>query len=357
VTKHLIVNADDLGISLPVNLAIRQGFRDGIVTSASLLTNMPAFGHAVEEVIRPSVGLGVGIHLCATSGPPVLPPERVPLLVGVGFQGTRFRHGFVGLWQLLHSNRREAALRQIQEEWAAQVDRAEALGLRIDHLDGHQHVHMIPGLFDLVVGLAQTRKIAIRVAGEAVRVRQRGPIGALACVANGGLVKNALLTHFAGVNRRRWPSLLCPDHYFGILDTGRMTLARLQNILRTVPDGVSEVTVHPSLPCSASELAPAATPGSRVRADLLPAPVSGEGAGHSSPLPKGEGSGHSSPLPLGEGSGVRANPQDRRFLRRRHAAEELAALLDPSLREIVAARGIKLIRFQDLLGRELRPDA
>ena len=53
MTKYLIVNADDLGISVPVNLAIRRASRSGIVTSASLLANMPAFRHAVEEVARP----------------------------------------------------------------------------------------------------------------------------------------------------------------------------------------------------------------------------------------------------------------------------------------------------------------
>lgn len=222
VTKYLIVNADDLGISIPVNLAIRRGFREGIVTSASLLANMPAFGHAVEEVIRPNPGLGVGVHLSATSGPPVLPPERVPLLVDA--QGSCFRRGFVGLWRLLHSKRREAALCQIQEELAAQVERAEALGLQIDHLDGHQHVHMIPGLFDLVVGLARTRRIAVRVASEAFRLRQRGPIGVFACLANAGILKSAVLNHFARVNRRKWPNILKTDHYFGALDTGRMTL-------------------------------------------------------------------------------------------------------------------------------------
>jgi chitin disaccharide deacetylase len=350
VTKHLIVNADDLGISIPVNLAIRRGFCDGIVTSASLLVNMPALGHAVEEVIRPSAGLGVGVHLCATSGPPVLPPERLPLLVEQ--KGDRppfperperrfaesapvplFRRGFVGLWRLLHSRRREEALGQIQEEWAAQIARAEALGLQIDHLDGHQHVHMIPALFYLVVELARTRSIAIRVAGEAFRLWQRGPLGVLACLANGGLVKNAVLRHFARRNRRKWPNILSTDHYFGALDTGRMTSARLRNILESLPDGVSEVTVHPSLPAPVSELAPAATPGSEVRADHLPYPASGEASGVRAPDEM-----------------LSCNPQDQRFLLRRHAAEELAALVDPTVREIVAARGIKLTHFQDLPG-------
>ena len=130
MTKHLILNADDLGISVPVNLAIGRAFRDGIVTSASLMTNMPALRHAVEEVIRPNPGLGIGVHFCVTSGPPVLPqtPGRgkgdCPLLPGtvpLCPPGGCFRRGFVGLSRLLHSTRRQAALDEIRAEWAAQI--------------------------------------------------------------------------------------------------------------------------------------------------------------------------------------------------------------------------------------------
>jgi hypothetical protein len=131
----------------------------------------------------------------------------------------------------------------------------------------------------------------------------------LGCLANGGLLKNAVLTHFARVNHRKWPNVLTTDHYFGVLDTGRMTSARLQNILRSLPDGVSEVTMHPSLPPQAS----------------------------------------------GEESGVRAHDdllacsrQDQRFLRRHRAAQELAALLDPAVRETLATQDLRLARFQDL---------
>ncbi len=322
VTKYLIVNADDLGISVPVNLAIREASCRGIVTSASLLANMPAFRHAVEEVIRPDPRLGVGVHLCLTSGRPVLTPEEVPLLADPA--GGQFRHGFLGIWRLVCSRRREEALRQIGQELAAQVDRVESLGIRPDHLDGHQHVHTIPPVFDLVVRLAQARKMAVRMANEPFRFWQH-PTRLLECLVNGGVLKNLVLTCFATVNRRNWPGVLTADHYFGILDTGRMTAARLRNLLRALPEGVSEVTIHPGLP---------GDPGF---------PLDGEDRtlGH-----------RVQPCRLARLDGAGALPdcsgQDRRFLRRRQAAEELAALTDPTIWGALAGRGIRLVRFADI---------
>jgi len=314
VPKYLIVNADDLGISIPVNLAIRQAFRSGILTSASLLANMPAFAHAVETVIRPNPGLGIGAHLCLTSGRPVLPPERIPLLADA--RGPRFRLGFVGLWRLLRGRHGEESLRQIRDEWTAQVDRIEASGVAIDHLDGHQHVHMIPELFDLAAAMAWARRVGIRVAGEPFRLRQRGPVGVLRCLTSGGIVKNLVLAGFAKANRRRWPDILSPDHYFGALDTGRMILDRLQSILGALSDGVTEVTAHPG---------------------LEPVPVLSQTPRSSGPTAHG-----AAKVP------PRPSRQDLRFLRRREAAEELAALLDPSLRGMLAREGGKLIRFRDI---------
>ena len=329
MAKYLIVNADDLGISVAVNGAIRRAHSGGIVTSASLLVNMPASAHAVEEVIRPSPGLGVGVHLCLTSGGPVLAPAQVPLLADA--VTGRFCRGFVGLWRLVRSKQREEALGQIGEEWAAQVQRAESLRIAIDHLDGHQHVQMIPELFELAVRLARERGLAIRVAGESFSVGSRGLLGWAARVANGGVLKNLVLRRFAKVNRRRWPDVPSTDHYFGALDTGRMTLGPLQRILRVLPEGISEITVHPGLADDQQQ---------------LPSFVPGEG-------PEGKGRRDRGPGPLA--GPLRCSRQDLRFLRRRQAVEEMSALVDPALRGILADRRIELVRFGDVPRRTQSP--
>jgi len=80
VLRQLVVNADDLGLTLGVNNGIFDAYDRGILTSVSLFANAPATADAIARVrSRPS--LGVGVHLGLVDGTPMLPPNRVPTLV------------------------------------------------------------------------------------------------------------------------------------------------------------------------------------------------------------------------------------------------------------------------------------
>ncbi|MGQ9574265.1 MAG: carbohydrate deacetylase [Thermoguttaceae bacterium] len=296
MAKYLIVNADDLGMSVCVNAGIVRARREGILTSASLMANMPAFEHAVEQLLRADRGLGIGVHLCLTSGRPLLPPRDVPLLVDA--RGV-FAHGFWDLWRLLRSRHREQVAAQIAAETAAQVARIQRAGFWVDHLDSHQHVHMIPELFPLVVPLAESACAAIRIAHEQLEPAGRWLAGMVGRVGNGGIIKRLVLACCAATIRRRWASVPAADHYFGVLDTGRMNAQKLKRIIQILPPGVSEITVHPGL--------------------------------------------------VGTAHGL-CSRADRRFVSRPWRAVELAGLLDPALRDQIEARAIRLVRYQDVLG-------
>ncbi|MGO8751314.1 MAG: carbohydrate deacetylase [Thermoguttaceae bacterium] len=331
MARTLIVNADDLGICRSTNLAIAHAAREGIVTSASLMANMDAVGQVGNlsaNTIPPDRPrrLGLGVHLCLSSGRPLLGPRDVPLLVdGDGF----FHRGFIGLFRLVHSRRADEALEQIERECAAQTERLESLGFELDHVDSHQHVHMIPQIFRIAAALATARGIVIRVADEPLFLpnrepawvplpagpavwkagdkppRRPGEIHFLRRLASGGLLKKTLLSCCARWIRRSggWPKDTA--HYFGVLDTGRMSLPVLRSILRTLPEGVSEINLHPG---------------------------SGEFA------------------PTANGGDHRGNPcsrADQRFLRRPERAAELAAVLDPSLPAELRSLGIELASFRD----------
>src|SRR4051812_23438708 len=81
VERALVVTADDFGVSLAVNEAVEQAHCDGILTAASLMVAGDAAVDAVERARR-LPELGVGLHLVLVEGRPILPPERVPALVG-----------------------------------------------------------------------------------------------------------------------------------------------------------------------------------------------------------------------------------------------------------------------------------
>ena len=63
--KRLIVNADDFGFDEAVNYGILKGYQEGIVTSTSMMANMPGFAHAVT-LAKQHRDLGIGVHLTLT---------------------------------------------------------------------------------------------------------------------------------------------------------------------------------------------------------------------------------------------------------------------------------------------------
>jgi len=79
-SARLIVNADDFGRSCSINAAVIRAHREGILTTASLMVNEPAFTEAVE-LAKQNPKLGVGLHLTLLCGHSALRPEQIPGLV------------------------------------------------------------------------------------------------------------------------------------------------------------------------------------------------------------------------------------------------------------------------------------
>jgi predicted glycoside hydrolase/deacetylase ChbG (UPF0249 family) len=78
--RIVIINADDFGVSIPVNEAVEQAHRHGILTTTSLMVTGEACADAVARA-RTMPTLGVGLHIALAEVPPALPPERIPDLV------------------------------------------------------------------------------------------------------------------------------------------------------------------------------------------------------------------------------------------------------------------------------------
>jgi len=253
VTRTLIVTADDLGISESVNRAIRDAHRNGIVTSASLMANMPAFEHAVTSVLPETPELGVGAHLCLTSGRPCSPPAKVPLLVD---DRGMFCHGFVGLWRLLLSKRRRDVLSQIEQELNTQFSRLLDAGIAMDHIDGHQHVHMLPGVRRLVARIARDHNLVMRISNE----RWSALPPKLSAITS-GLPKAVVLRMCSQFDASPGPECSPPVNYVGVFESGRLDAFALNRILASLPPGVTELNTHPGygptdddlLSCSATD--------------------------------------------------------------------------------------------------------
>ena len=241
--RNLIVNADDLGWTAGVNRGIAEAHRNGIVTSASLLANGGAFAEAVE-LARDTGGLGVGVHLNLNDGPPVAPRESVPSLVN---EAGEFEGGPDGL--LLKIATRGLSMREVEIEWDAQISKARDAGIEPTHLDGHKHVHMLPGLFEIALRLAKRYGIgAIRVSHEASSLRaalSTGERRAAVVLKQGVQARGLKLLARDARKQAERAGVSTADYFCGIAQTGELTKEGVARLLRSLPEGTTELMCHP----------------------------------------------------------------------------------------------------------------
>jgi chitin disaccharide deacetylase len=135
VSKRLIVNADDLGLTTAITEGIFACHEAGILTSTSLMVNQPATEYAVER-LEEYPKLGVGIHLNLCEGRPVLPARDVPSLVNKSgeFLAPTVMAAKLTKWQVSGD--------EVEAEFRAQIQVAKALGVELTHADSHHHMHL-----------------------------------------------------------------------------------------------------------------------------------------------------------------------------------------------------------------------
>ena len=242
--KNLIVNADDLGWTEGVNRGILDAFRGGIVTSTSLLANGAAFADGIK-VAKSAPRLAVGVHLNLSDGEPVADRESVTSLLDDAGQ---FADGPESL--LWKRARRGLILDEVEEEWDAQIQKVRDAGIRPTHLDGHKHVHMLPGLFGIALRLAKKHGIeAIRISLEESSLRAALASGSqhrAGVVMKQGVQARGLklLARDARKQAARM-GIATADYLCGIAQTGELTLEGVEQLLKALPEGTTELICHP----------------------------------------------------------------------------------------------------------------
>ena len=250
--KNLIVNADDLGWTDGVNRGILEAFHHGIVTSTSLLANGAAFAGGVEAA-RSAPGLGVGVHLNLSDGPPVADRETVTSLLN---DDGKFAGGPESL--LLRRARRGLRLAEVESEWDAQIQKVRDAGIVPTHLDGHKHVHMLPGLFEIALKLAKRHDIgAIRVSLEASSLRAALSSGkkqhAAVVLKQGVQARGLKLLARDAREQAGQAGISTADYFCGLAQTGELTREGLAQFVKSLPDGTTELICHPGYADAALE--------------------------------------------------------------------------------------------------------
>ena len=237
--RYIVVNADDLGLTVGVNDGIFDAHDHGVLTSASLFAAAPATADAIVRARRrPS--LGIGVHLTLVDGRPTLPPRVIPTLIR---DDGRFRRSWKPF--IVACLRGQVSLAEVELELTAQIERLRSTGITLTHLDTHKHVHAYPPVFTIVSRLASRFGIpVVRVPYE-----RRSAAGGGAD-ARGTVLLQALLNAAMRPWARRDYRIaelygLGPPRFVGRIHTGILGPEALARIVRGLGPGVTELMVHP----------------------------------------------------------------------------------------------------------------
>jgi len=235
-----VVNADDFGLTSGVNRAIAKAHTDGVVTSATLMANGPAFCEA-KEFAKQFPKLSIGCHVVLIDGEPVLPPARVPSLT----QSGRFRDDLKTFSARAFTGQLD--MTEIGAEATAQIRRVQAAGVCVSHLDTHKHTHIFPKVL---------RPLLLAAAECGVRA-VRNPFGPRLLLRWRELLKRPnlwtrwaemrVLGSFAGNFQKavQREGFVTPDGTLGIEVTGTLNKTLFTAIATSIPEGTWEFVCHP----------------------------------------------------------------------------------------------------------------
>lgn len=228
--KTLVVTADDVGLHPGMTLGALRAHEQGIVTACSVVANGRALDDAVER-LRDRPQLDVGAHLTFVGGErPLSPPEQVRSLLG---PDGAFLPGFRAFAARYFLGRIDAA--ELEAELRRQIERLLAAGLELVHLNSHQHLHVLPRVFEIVLELGEDYHIPW------VRI-PRDPKVSLSPRS----LEIGILNRIGRQARRRAKGIKTASRTVGILDAGHLTPGRLARILNDV-EGVTELVCHPGV--------------------------------------------------------------------------------------------------------------
>lgn len=242
MARSLIITADDLGIDAERNRGILEAHQRGVVTSVSVLANGPALEDAVAR-LKAAPSLATGIHVNVTEGKPLAEGHSTIVGPDGSLLGKEALRSIVeqGGW------RSKIDPAELFREAVAQVKRLRALGLKIAHLDGHQHMHVYPVVRDQIA----------RAAGSfclpTARLPEESAADGEETGEGDGEAERARVAGYAKYAAESRPvyeryGVRSPARFAGLRLTGRFTKESFLGLLSRLPEGWTEVITHPGYP-------------------------------------------------------------------------------------------------------------
>jgi predicted glycoside hydrolase/deacetylase ChbG (UPF0249 family) len=187
LSRSVILCADDFGLADGVSRGIVELAEMGRLSATGAMSNMPGWRRAAPALIPLRDRIAVGLHLNFTVGSPLGP---MPGLAPSG--------AFPALKDLLpRALKRQLPGSEIAGEIGRQIDAfEEAFGGAPAFVDGHQHVHVLPGirpaLIEALTARGHAGRVWLRDPTDTATAILRRPVG-----RNKALIVKSLARDFA----------------------------------------------------------------------------------------------------------------------------------------------------------------
>jgi len=233
--KKIIINADDIGLSEGVNRAVSECVDKKRIQSVSIISTGFAFDHAIKA-LREYDSLSMGVHLCISG----------PFSALTGASSITDKNGFFLRDYRLFIARLIAggvSIDDIKQEYEAQIIKVRNSNIRISHIDSHQHLHMIPAIWNIAAELALRYNIPyMRYVNE--------PISSLYAEISGrAIAKYTSMRIFTMINSKKYlkpAGLIFNDYLWGYVNSGHMTSKRIEKCILNINGGINEIVLHPA---------------------------------------------------------------------------------------------------------------
>jgi len=239
-TRRIIINADDFGQTKAINEAVIDAHQNGVLTSVTIMANMPHFEEAAAEA-KKNPNLGVGVHLNLMRGRPLCDPSEIPTLVD---KNGNLLGSVTSIWKQLFMG--ELSAKQLEMEFQAQVQKVIDSGIKPTHVDSEKHLHLVfPFVGRIACLVAKKFDIpCIRVGREKLHLNYRPARTTL-----NQTLKAYLISHrsrpFSHVAKDF--GLRFTDRFTGVALTGNMTFDAYRFILAHTGPGTLEIMTHPAI--------------------------------------------------------------------------------------------------------------
>ena len=216
------------------------------------MVSAPATADAIARA-RSLPTLNVGLHLVLSNGRACLPPAQIPDLVG---RNGAFRDQPVRSGVQFYFN--PSVRKQLEAEIRAQFEAFKQTGLRLDHANAHQHMHLHPTVLELMVRIGKDYGL------KAVRVPDEPPLDSLIFSYPQKLQRYARWLFFKPLVAHMRKTLTanhlaCNDYVYGLHDSGHLNIDTLVHLLPHLPEGISELYLHPATELWENSAAPPAS--------------------------------------------------------------------------------------------------